>query len=150
MGGKAPPRVAARVRRAIEQRCKIFRDLWHAESQGILQDVAQLGEEYQAAQSKARRVIRITGRRAWYKTIREAHGGDGIPTELLKACLVEKRAVAYHLETLQADDPSPPPTIPMTDSLGTLLNFAIERGLLLHLGPSHLLSRFPRKVTSLT
>lgn len=51
VGGRAPPRVAARVRRAIEQRRKIFRDLRHAESQGFQEDVARLGEEYLAAQS---------------------------------------------------------------------------------------------------
>ena len=63
VGGRAPPRVAA----------MIFRDRRHAESQGDRESVAQLEEVYSVAQSKARKVIRITGRRTWYKTIREAH-----------------------------------------------------------------------------
>lgn len=254
VGGRAPPRVAARVRRAIERRREIFRDLRRAESQGDRESVAHLEEMYTVAQSKARKVIRVTGRRTWYKTIREAHvnmrerpryywrwasatagwrqkssaagiqpvlgpdgrlltaladihhawgvhyaslaaddtghsqdarywefldpqpqenewirsldepfsssdiwqaltkmkahrapGGDGIPTELLKSCLVEKRAVEYHLETLQDDSPTPPPTTPMTDSLGILLNFAFEKGIVAESWAESLVVSIPKK-----
>ena len=72
-GGSAPPRVAARVRKAIDRRREVFRDLRRAEARNNEDDIARLGEEYQRAQLKARRVIRTTGRRSWYKTIREAH-----------------------------------------------------------------------------
>ena len=40
MGGKAPPRVAARVRRAIQKRWQIFQDLRQAEWQGDQEGVA--------------------------------------------------------------------------------------------------------------
>ena len=73
VGGMAPPRVAARVRRAIEHRRQCFRALRRAESRDIRDDVARIGDEYQKAKSKARKMRRITSRRTWYKTIQEAH-----------------------------------------------------------------------------
>jgi hypothetical protein len=73
-----------------------------------------------------------------------APGGDEIPTELLKACLVEKRAVKYHLEHLQDKDSYDPPTTPMTDSLGTLLNFVFEKGIVADSWLSRLLSQWPQ------
>jgi hypothetical protein len=73
LGRGAPPQVAARVRRAIERQRRIFRHLQQAELHGNIDAEVRLGAEYRAAQSKARKVIRITGRRSWYKTIREAH-----------------------------------------------------------------------------
>ena len=254
MGGKAPPRVAARVRRAIQKRRQIFRDLRQAESQGDQEGVARLGDKYHAAQTKARKVIRITGRRSWHKTIQEAHvnmrerpryywrwasatagwrqkssaagiqpvlgpdgclltaladihqawgehyaslaadetghsqaadhwefvdphpqrnvwirsldapfssseiwqalrkmkahrapGGDGIPTELLKACLVEQRAVDVHLARDQDNNPTPPPATPMTDSLGTLINFAFEKGIVAESWAESLVVSIPKK-----
>jgi hypothetical protein len=254
VGGKAPPRVAARVRRAIEQRWQIFRELQHAESQGDHASVARIGEEYHTAQAKARKVIRITGCWSWHKTIQEAHvnmreqpcyywrwasatagwrqknsaagiqpvlgpdgclltaladihqawgehdaslavdetgpcqdtqhwefldphpqrnvwicyvpcfssseiwqalkkmkahcapGGDGIPTELLKAsCLVEQRAVDVHLAHEQDNNPTPPPSTPMTASLGTLLNFAFEEGIVAETWAESLVVSIPKK-----
>ena len=73
VGGRAPLRVAARVRRAIEHRRGIIRDLRQAESQGDWGSVAHLEEMYMLVKSKAQKVICVTGQQTWYKTIREAH-----------------------------------------------------------------------------
>jgi len=251
--GQAPPRVASRVRKAIDRRRAIFCELRRAESHGDRDAVAQVGARYQVAQVKARKVIRITGRKAWYKSIQEAHvnmrerpryywrwasatagwrqkssaagiqpvlgpdgclltaladihrawgehyaalaadatghsqdaqhwefldphpqanawitsldapftaadiwtalrktkahrapGGDGIPTELLKACLVEERAILSHAEQTQGELPPTPPT-PMTDALELLLNFAYAKGMVAEAWAESLVVSIPKK-----
>ena len=254
VAGQNPPRVTGQVRRAIETRRRIFRETRRAESRGDREDVARLGDMYKAAKERARKVIRLSGRRAWYKAIREAHvnmrekprhywrwasatagwrqkssiagvqpvlgpdgrlltaltdihqawgahyaslaadetghsqeaqywekfdphpqanegirsldepfttsdiwtalrkmkshrapGGDGIPTELLQACLAEERALLSHLQNYREEEPAPPPSAPMTDSLGTLLNFAYERGLVAQSWAESLVVSIPKK-----
>ena len=254
LGGQAPPRVAARVKKAIDRRRKLFQELQQAELQGCQETVAQLAARYKTAQIQARKVIRVTGRRAWYKAIQEAHvnmrerpryywrwasatagwrqrssvagiqpvlgpdgslltaladihqawgehyaalaadatghsqdaqhwefldpqpqekawiqsldevmtemeiwaalrkmkahrapGGDGIPTELLKACLVEEKAVLAHAEKAQGAEPTPPPPTPMTDSLTLLINFAYAKGMVAEAWAESLVVSIPKK-----
>ena len=254
VAGQAPPRVAARVRRAIDQRRAVFRELRQAELRGDWEEVALIGARYKLAQVQAHKVIRITGRRTWYKSIQEAHvnmrerpryywrwasatagwrqksgamgiqpvlgpdgclltaltdihhawgehyaalaadatghsqdaqhwrfldphpqgnawiqsldapldasdiwtalrkmkahrapGGDGIPTELLKACLVEERATISHGADTRIAEPSPPPPTPMTDALGALLNFAYEKGVVAQAWAESLVVSIPKK-----
>jgi hypothetical protein len=60
LAGQAPPRVAARVRKAINRRRAIFKELRQAESQGCQDRVAEIAARYKAAQVQARKVIRTT------------------------------------------------------------------------------------------
>jgi hypothetical protein len=72
-------------------------------------------------------------------------GGDGIPTELLKACLVEERAFLSYVEKAQDEDPTPPPRTPMTNSLELLLNFAYSKGMVAEAWAESLVVSIPKK-----
>ena len=74
-----------------------------------------------------------------------APGGDRVPTELLQACLAEERAILSHLQNYWEEEPTPPPPAPMTDSLGTLLKFAYERGLVAQSWAESLVVAIPKK-----
>ena len=72
-GGQNPTRVIAQVKRAIQARREIFKARKIADSGGDEAESARLEILYTAATLKARRAVRISGRRVFHTNIKQAH-----------------------------------------------------------------------------
>lgn len=75
MSGLNPPRVKANIKRAINARRRAFQALMRAETDANCptEDLEECKRQYSAAQSKAKKTTRLTGRKVWHKNISQAH-----------------------------------------------------------------------------